>query len=900
MRLPSMEEWRRFAVQHQMQSSRRAVRDGRPDCVKDETTVVNELLFQRLVTVYTAMIEANAFANNWIVIDRVIGKSPTADLLLELAMGRTTTTPTIIVIDTLERLFNFESPGAESQWASLEQLVQMSSTIGAVGEGRATKAMQFMYTPSDFLDATKYYNMPSPRKSDDGTTPLGKKWEAHYLQSLFSYATHYILFQTAADAMYADDIGRVGAVYSNGGDFTFERLQLRIAQGTPLVMFHNSGGVTQAFASLQRMLMRGVAPSATALMAKAEVVSTDQWAEDFGLTQVMMMKELRERAPSLYRTTVVSVDLVKDTSEDILETITACFSAVDGGMPELGLGDAEAMVVRSAWKRHFAHFENAKRFRKRSVFFNVSTMFLATLTTLASVLFIHFDKAVKNDNSNEELRLTNRCNACSDPGNQDTDFCTPRGGEVDGEWPATGCVGLHTEGADETALKIMQYSVVVLPIVTVLIATMQARFRPGEKFAACLVAASEITAEIYKYRTRALDYDEANFRKEGNAANAARQLFTATVSEKYANALVSEVSKGGALRMKGPTNLSLNDEEDTMKLDEAVLSHMRNKLLDNCPRKRKPPTPKLVYETEETPSSQGIGHCRSICSNVEYFFTCCGVLPRPSSCFCRLPGVKRAEQSVAKAAEKVLEEARTAFDDDDDDEEDKPSDRYDDMVTSFSLEDYVDYRTRPMAHHFENVAPKLSKVLQLLELLAILSTSSAAILGIFRLPDWVALPIAISTFFSALIAYFNLYQRTAVCNAAVKDLHGLLTKWEGLSLVNRRTRQMKAEAVDITESSYIAVIIAKCGGLGSSKSNDDGDDGDEEDGKKGGGDGGEAPAPAHAPSWNACPKCGYDGSGGGGTVGQQMMGNAAIATAAVGGSSRVASNGISAAVATVP
>ena len=133
----------------------------------------------------------------------------------------------------------------------------------------------------------------------------------------------------------------------------------------------------------------------------------------------------------------------------------------------------------------------------------------------------------------------------------------------------------------------------------------------------------------------------------------------------------------------------------------------------------------------------------------------------------------------------------------------------------------------------------------------------------------------------------------------------------------------QAEAVDITESSYIAVIIAKCGGLGSSKcvsdgqsppeggrlsspaarlnrSTDDGDDEDEEDGKKGGGDGGEAPAPAHAPSSNACPKCGYDGSGGGGTVGQQMMGNAAIATAAVGGSSRVASNGISAAVATVP
>lgn len=91
----------------------------------------------------------------------------------------------------------------------------------------------------------------------------------------------------------------------------------------------------------------------------------------------------------------------------IVSPTTPRKQAVDGGMPELGLGDAEAMVVRSAWKRHFAHFENAKRFRKhsllcqaflipvdgvskplavnrRSVFFNVSTMFLATLTTLAS------------------------------------------------------------------------------------------------------------------------------------------------------------------------------------------------------------------------------------------------------------------------------------------------------------------------------------------------------------------------------------------------------------------------------------------------------------------------------------------------------------------------------------
>ena len=61
-----------------------------------------------------------------------------------------------------------------------------------------------------------------------------------------------------------------------------------------------------------------------------------------------------------------------------------------------------------------------------------------------------------------------------------------------------------------------QYATVILPIVTVLVSTILSRFRPSEKWTACCVAAAEIVAEIYMYRTRGGDYDDANFIHESS------------------------------------------------------------------------------------------------------------------------------------------------------------------------------------------------------------------------------------------------------------------------------------------------------------------------------------------------------------------------------------------------
>ena len=51
------------------------------------------------------------------------------------------------------------------------------------------------------------------------------------------------------------------------------------------------------------------------------------------------------------------------------------------------------------------------------------------------------------------------------------------------------------------------YSILMLPILTALIATVRSRLRPREKWATCLMAALQIVDQIYKYRLRTLEYD---------------------------------------------------------------------------------------------------------------------------------------------------------------------------------------------------------------------------------------------------------------------------------------------------------------------------------------------------------------------------------------------------------
>jgi hypothetical protein len=54
--------------------------------------------------VFAAVLDAAKLSNNWILIDRTRSSSATAELLRELAIELTNTRPTVVVVDSIERL----------------------------------------------------------------------------------------------------------------------------------------------------------------------------------------------------------------------------------------------------------------------------------------------------------------------------------------------------------------------------------------------------------------------------------------------------------------------------------------------------------------------------------------------------------------------------------------------------------------------------------------------------------------------------------------------------------------------------------------------------------------------------------------------------------------------------
>jgi hypothetical protein len=82
-----------------------------------------------------AVLDAAALSNNWIVVDRSSNrsaKSATAELLLELAMEQTDQRPTVIVIDTRERLECFKGAKTQSMLGLLNQMQQKGVPLGQV------------------------------------------------------------------------------------------------------------------------------------------------------------------------------------------------------------------------------------------------------------------------------------------------------------------------------------------------------------------------------------------------------------------------------------------------------------------------------------------------------------------------------------------------------------------------------------------------------------------------------------------------------------------------------------------------------------------------------------------------------------------------------------------------
>jgi len=239
-------------------------KDDFTEITDEQFKVVNKLLFQKLVTVFCAILDAAAMSNNWIIVDRTRPdeSSTTAELLLELAIRQTNQRPAIVVIESIRRFSSFTSTASQNHVKALMNLASASTPISADGESTSSEVQVVPnpYSPEDFDDPTKFHELDLPcppfkehLRGDTGTVAPKRKWMYHFSETTFSSGTHYIFLEGEVDSFPLNALGPVGYVHAHGGTLAYKRLRSRISQGKQLVMLHQTGGATQAFASLHKV-----------------------------------------------------------------------------------------------------------------------------------------------------------------------------------------------------------------------------------------------------------------------------------------------------------------------------------------------------------------------------------------------------------------------------------------------------------------------------------------------------------------------------------------------------------------------------------------------------------------------------------------------------------------------
>ena len=479
-------------------------------------------------------------------------------------MAQTTARPTVVVVDSIRRLKSFTCPEASACIEKLNKIKKVGAAFGTDAPIGQEVISQF-YDYKDFMDASAFYDeasKPLPRPPErahvgpDGTVSNRVKWQYHYLQTFWGSGTHYIVLENHHDAPDLASLGPFGFVCANGQGIMFDRLKTRIQSGEPLVMLHNTGGVVQAFCSLRKAMLSQVpVPDSSELLEKLELVSPQAWAKDFGLPEILMMKELHQRAPMLLRNTCMQVDLLEDGSEKVLSVLTCCFAG-GGGVPELGLGPAEGLCVLTAWKRHMTLAYNADNFEAQADRSQLSLYALAVITTVLAQLY-------SMENAAADIAALTPAPAIEEDSSGSGEDADP-----------------SAQGGPLPNLTELGYTMLMLPIGMALINTARSRLRPREKWATCRMAAMQIVDQIYKYRLRTDKYDtqaappplpdgtipEISVKQRETDA---RRVFVETCSEIYSNAISTEVSKGGSLKMGKASKLQTQKEDGRLEVSSA-------------------------------------------------------------------------------------------------------------------------------------------------------------------------------------------------------------------------------------------------------------------------------------------------------------------------------------------
>jgi len=352
---------------------------------------------------------------------------------------------------------------------------------------------------------------------------------------------------------------------------------------------------------------------------------------------------------------------------------------------------------------------------------------------------------------------------------------------------------------------------ILLPILASFLGTIKSKVRPREKWSTCLMASHQIVCQIYYFRLRTANYDvlappadpEAPPIPMKTRHRLARMDFVKTTGEIYDTAISSEVSKGGALKVKGTGKMQHQRESERAVFKELLLAHIRYKLHVNpnfyeqlSTRKRKKPQDKKKKKNKVAPAAPAAPAAGA---------------PAMENDEGEVEGGGEAMATAAAGAVAAVAAAATGGSEAApvEEEDDDLTPLMDDLVSVMDIESYIECRVRPIVNYLENRAPVMSRRFNVLEGTYLIASTTGAVLSIAGHADWVAVSVAVASTAMALNDYFYVPAQLGATNRALSQCHNLITWWDSLSLVQRKTRAAKTQAATTVEGALLDMCNAR-------------------------------------------------------------------------------------------
>ena len=380
----------------------------------------------------------------------------------------------------------------------------------------------------------------------------------------------------------------------------------------------------------------------------------------------------------------------------------------------------------------------------------------------------------------------------------------------------------------------LELIMILLPIVATFVTTLRAKVRPREKWGTCLMASHQVVCQIYKYRLRTLEFDVTPSPSSGDdeeeveeippsqRESKARMDFVTSCTEIYSQAISTEVAKSGALQTFGIGKVPSYKNEDE-----------RNKALRILHRH----VVKDLYHAKHKGGGGGGGGARAVLMGLFRRHRSAAVAMAKDAAKKQAPGAAAMADAAGLSDEDLLEQKASALLGGGNSggggsgaatKAPMKGTPVDDYTSPLTIESYVDHRVRPISDYLERRVQVTAAWSQIVEMVGLLASSSGAVLAIVGLASWIVLTVAITAVFSAVADYFYLASQLAATNRALEELHNLLTWWDSLSLVQRKSRAVKAKCVTIVEGAMLSLVQAKTS-VSSALPGEKGDDGEEEE-----------------------------------------------------------------------